>query len=104
MNLWFVLILGGLLTFLIRLSFIYLLGRIETPGVVLRALRFVPPAVLSAIVAPEVLMSGGKLNLSTDNPRMLAALAATLVAWYSKNALLAIIVGMLALWILQAIN
>ena len=103
MNLWLVLILGGALTFLTRLSFIYLLGRVETPPVIKRALRFVPPAVLSAIIAPEVLMVDGSLNLSLSNLRMLAALAATLVAWYSKNALLAIISGMLALWVLQAL-
>lgn len=103
MNLWLVLILGGALTFLTRLSFIYLLGRVETPPVIKRALRFVPPAVLSAIIAPEVLMVDGSLNLSLSNLRMLAALAATLVAWYSKNALLAIISGMLALWALQAL-
>ena len=103
MNLWLVLILGGALTFLTRLSFIYLLGRVETLPVIKRALRFVPPAVLSAIIAPEVLMVNGSLNLSLSNLRMLAALAATLVAWYSKNALLAIISGMLALWALQAL-
>lgn len=103
MNLWLVLILGGALTFLTRLSFIYLLGRVETPPVIKQALRFVPPAVLSAIIAPEVLMVDGSLNLSLSNLRMLAALAATLVAWYSKNALLAIISGMLALWALQAL-
>lgn len=103
MNLWLVLILGGALTFLTRLSFIYLLGRVDTPPVIKRALRFVPPAVLSAIIAPEVLMANGSLNLSLSNLRMLAALAATLVAWYSKNALLAIISGMLVLWALQAL-
>jgi len=103
MNLWLVLIFGGLLTFLTRLSFVYLLGRMETPRVVQRALRFVPPAVLSAIIGPEVLISNGHLNLSPDNLRITAAVAATLVAWYSKNMLLAIITGMLTLWILQAV-
>jgi branched-subunit amino acid transport protein len=103
MNLWWVLILGGVLTFLTRLSFIYLLGRVKTPTVIQRALRFVPPAVLSAIIAPEVLMTNGALNLSFGNLRLFAALAATLVAWYTKNALMAIISGMLILWALQAL-
>jgi len=103
MNLWLVLVFGGLLTFLTRLSFIYLLGRVETPPVLRRALRFVPAAVLSAIIAPEVLMIDGTLNLSFGNLRLLAALAATLIAWFSKSALLAIVSGMLALWALQAL-
>jgi branched-subunit amino acid transport protein len=101
-NLWLVLILGGLFTFLTRLSFIYLLGRVETPRYIQRALRFVPAAVLSAIIAPDVLISDGNLDLSLGNFRLPAALVATLVAWYTKNALLAIMLGMLSLWLLQA--
>jgi branched-subunit amino acid transport protein len=58
MNYWLILIGMGLVTFGTRLLPIVLLGRIEIPVVVQRALRFVPPAVLSAIIAPELLMPG----------------------------------------------
>jgi len=49
-------LLGGALTFGMRLSFIYLFGRFEIPATVKQALRFVPPAVLSAIIAPALFM------------------------------------------------
>lgn len=95
------LLAGGVLTFLTRLSFILLLGRVETPDWLTRALRFVPPAVLSAIVFQEVLIRDGALALALDNLRLPAALLAGLIAWRSGNTLLTIAVGMAALWVLQ---
>ena len=67
MNIWLVMLLGGLLTFGMRLSFIYLLARLDVHDVIWRALRFVPPAVLSALVMPALLMPAGHLDLSFGN-------------------------------------
>lgn len=103
MNIWLVLILGGLITFGMRFSLIYLFGRLEVPETMRRALHYVPPAVLSAIVFPELFFQEGALYLSLANTRLLAGLIAILVAWYSRNTLITIIAGMLALLILQLI-
>lgn len=103
LNIWLVMFLAGLITYAIRLSFILLFGRMEVPERVQRALRFVPPAVLSAIIFPEVLMPGGSLDISPGNPRPLAGLLAALVAWRTKNVLLTLIVGMAALLLLNAV-
>jgi branched-subunit amino acid transport protein len=102
-NLWLVMLLGGLITFGMRFSLIYLLGegKIEIPETIRRALHYVPPAVLSALIAPELVFHEGTLNLSLDNPRLLAGLLAIAVAWFSRNTLLTILVGMLALFLLQ---
>lgn len=101
MSIWLVFLLGGLLTFGMRYSFIYLLGRYELPETLRRALRFVPPAVLSAIVFPELFIRAGEFNLSLTNFRLLAGLAAVLVAWRTKNTLLTILAGMIALLVLE---
>ena len=101
MNIWLTMILGGLLTYGMRLSFIYLFGRFEIPEMIRRALRFVPPAVLSAIVIPELLMPSGTLDFSLGNHRLLAGAVAILVAAWTKNTLLTILVGMAALTIFQ---
>ncbi len=103
MTLWLTLLIGGLLTYAIRLSFIVVLGNMNVPDSIRRALRFVPAAVLSAIILPEMVRPGGQLNLSPANPRLLAGLIAGLVAWRTKNILLTIAVGMGALWLLQFI-
>lgn len=101
MNIWPVMLLGGLITFLIRFSFIYLFGRIEFPEKIRNALHYVPPAVLSAIIFPELFLRDGALNLSMENTPLLAGLVAILVAWFSKNTLVTIIAGMLALFLLK---
>ena len=101
MNIWLVMLLGGLLTFGIRFSFIYLFGKFHIPETMRKALHYVPPAVLSAIVFPELFLQDGVLNLSLGNTRLLAGLIAIIVAWFSKNTLITIIAGMIALLLLQ---
>jgi branched-subunit amino acid transport protein len=103
MNPWLTMACMGLVTYLIRLSLIALLGRVEVPPLVQRGLRFVPPAVLSAIVFPELLRPNGAFALSLGNVRLLAGVLAALIAWRTKNVFLTIAVGMLALWALRAL-
>jgi branched-subunit amino acid transport protein len=95
-------LLAGLLTFAMRFSFIYAFGRVGVPPALHRALRFVPPAVLSAIIFPEVLMSQGRLSVGFHNHRMLAAALAALVAFWTKKTLPTIIAGLAALLLLHA--
>lgn len=101
MTTWLILLAAGLLTYATRLSFIVLLGRMSVPDVVRRGLRYVPAAVLSAIIFSEVLLRDKQLYLSLENPRLLAGLVAVLVGWRTQNILLTIAAGMGALWILQ---
>jgi len=98
-----VLAVAGLVTFATRLSFIALLGRFETPPLLSRALRYVAPAVLSAIVFQELLVRDGALHLALGNARLLAGLVAAGVAWRTRNVLLTIAAGMCSLWVLQAV-
>jgi len=102
-NIWLVMLIGGLLTFGMRFSLIYLFGRFEVPETMRKALHYVPPAVLSAIIFPELLYSSGSFDLTLGNTRLLAGLVATLVAWYTRNTLITILAGMAALVILQLI-
>ncbi|HSB21397.1 MAG TPA: AzlD domain-containing protein [Anaeromyxobacteraceae bacterium] len=95
--------LAGLATFATRLSFIALLGRVETPRLLQRALRLVPPAVLTAIIVPELVVRDDAADLSPGNLRLLAGLVAMAVALRWRNVLLTIAAGMAALWILQAV-
>ncbi len=82
-------------TFFLRYIMLPLSGRIEFPAVVATALRYVPVAVLSAIIFPSVFMPGsGPVDLSLDNSWLAGALVAFLVGWFSKNLLLTIVSGM----------
>jgi branched-subunit amino acid transport protein len=103
MNLWLVIAGMGVITYGIRLSMIVLLEKVEISATLRQALRFVPPAVLSAIIFPELLQPGGALDVSLGNDRLLAGLLAMIIAWRTKNVLLTIAIGMIALWFLQAL-
>lgn len=101
MNIWLVMLLGGLITFGMRFSLIYLFGRFHVPEALRKALHYVPPAVLSAIIFPELFIRNETLNLSLDNYRLMAGVVAILVAWFTKSILITILAGMVALFLLQ---
>lgn len=98
---WLLIIGCGLVTYAIRLSFVTFFGKRAIPPFVLRMLRFVPMAVLSAIIWPQLFISHNTLDLSLGNPRWIAGLIAALIAWRTRNVLLTIVAGMVALWVLQ---
>jgi branched-subunit amino acid transport protein len=103
MNIWLVMFFGGLITFSIRFSFIYLFGRFHIPETLRKALHYVPPAVLSAIIFPEIFLQNRQLELSLGNHRLLAGVIAMITAYVTKNTLVTILVGMLALALLQVL-
>lgn len=97
LGIWGTMAAMGAITLLIRLSFIAAWGRIALPEFVREALRYVPPAVLAAIIAPALVLRSGQLDLTVGNERLIAGLVAMLVAWRTRNALATIAVGMVAL-------
>jgi len=103
MTIWVVILAAGVLTYTTRLSFILLFEKLNLPDWVKRALRFVPPTVMSAIILPELLMDNGVLRLVPVNPRLVAGAIAVLIAWRTRNVLLTILSGMITLWLLQSL-
>lgn len=99
---WLIIVLVGAGTYALRLSFIYLLGNVELPESATRALRFVPAAVLAALVAPALfIVPDASLWF---HPRLVAAGVAVVVAWWTKNVLFTLLAGMGVLWGLQALG
>jgi len=101
--LWTIIMAGALGTYALRLSFIGLLPRDRLPPRLYQSLRFVPPAVLAALILPGLVGSGASLNLSPTNPRLVAGLLAGAIAWRTRNTWLSIAAGMATLWILSAV-
>lgn len=101
MSVWLIMALAGLLTYAIRLSFIAALEKIAMPPWFRRALRFVPAAVLSAIIVPGLVDRGGAMDFSLRNPQIWSGILAIAVAWFSRSVLLTIAAGMAALLLLQ---
>ena len=99
MKVWLVILFLGGLTFFGRTSFILWFSHWDMPFWLQKALRFVPVAAFSALIAPAILRPDGDLDLSLLNPKLLAALAAIGVAWYGRNIILTVVFGMLTLWL-----
>ena len=93
------LIIAGmaLVTFGIRYPLLAVLGKVPLPEPVLRALKYVPAAVLTAIIVPAAVFKQDRLELTYTNDYLIAGIVSVLVAWRTKNLLLTIILGMAAL-------
>lgn len=91
----------GVVNFLMRLSFIGLLGKRPIPAALQKALRFVPLAILTAITVPEVLLRDGRLVASPLDAKVIAAAVAVGVAAKTRNVPLTIVAGMATLWLVR---
>jgi branched-subunit amino acid transport protein len=91
-------------TFLVRYGFFALGERVAFPPMVKRALRYVPAAVLTAIVVPMVLLPDGvHWQLTWRNAWFLGALATGLIAWRFNHLLAAIGGGMAVFFLFRLI-
>ncbi len=101
-TLWIVILAVGALNFLSRASFIAVFARWPMPSFLARALRYVPAAMLTAIVVPPILLVGVEpLEAALVTPKPIAGVVATLVAWRTRSVSATIVGGMLALWLTQ---
>ncbi len=85
-EIWLIIAIMGVGTFLIRFSFLGLIGDRPMPPFILRLLRFTPVAVLPGMVAPLALWpaaTGGQ----PDPVRLLAAAATVIVGYYTRHVL-----------------
>jgi 4-azaleucine resistance transporter AzlC len=91
----------ALVTYLPRMLPLVVLSRFQLPPIVLRWLSFVPVSVLSALLAKELLISGGKLGLPPAHPQLLAAIPAFLVAALTRSLMGTVLTGIAAMALLR---
>lgn len=102
-RLWTIFVAMGVVTLALRASFLVLQDRFELPSGLRRALTYVPPAILAAIVAPA-LFAPGPTSIGPVDARLPAALVATIVAWRTRSVLATLTVGMATLWLVSALG
>lgn len=88
-------------TFGVRYPILALSGRIQMPAWLVEALRFVPVAVLSAIIIPMVMAPKQTLWLAVDNEYLVASVVAIIIAAKSRYLLLTIVAGMALFFVLR---
>jgi len=102
-DLWVIVVAIGVVTFLLRLSFIALFSYVEPPAFIQTYLRYVPVAVLAALSAPPLFYRDGAIDVSTGNPELFAGLVAAVVAWRTENVLATLVAGMGVLALLELV-
>ena len=88
-------------TFGIRYFLFGLADRISMPPLVEDSLRFIPPAVLTAITVPAVLLPQGEWHVSFTNPYLIAAVFAIGAGLLTRNLLATIAVGLIVFFAYQ---
>jgi branched-subunit amino acid transport protein len=103
---WKLLIFAGMAaaTYLTRFALIAALGMSHTadePSMLHRWLRYVPPAVLAALIMPPILAPEDRL---TVGPRFLAGCVSAGIAWHTRSVFWTILGGLVAFWLLRALG
>jgi branched-subunit amino acid transport protein len=101
-NIIFLTILGMLLvTFLPRLLPVWLLASRKLPAPVMVWLRYVPAAVLAAMLFPAIFTNGGAIHLAPTNVAFWAALPTLFVAIRTRSLFYAVLIGMASIALLR---
>jgi branched-subunit amino acid transport protein len=98
---WILLAAAGAITLTFRASFIVFANAERFPEWFRRALSFVPPAVIVALIVPGLVIPAGKDTLDLLQPRFAAGVIALAIAWTTRNMLVTLSAGMLSLWAIQ---
>lgn len=101
MTIWGLMLVCGVITFVIRYSFIAAEGHFQPPAWFVRLLPFVPVAALTALVAPELLLVDGSIAVGIGNARLWAGLVAIVAAALWRNTVLTISLGFAAFYLLR---
>jgi branched-subunit amino acid transport protein len=90
----------ALATYFTRYAMIAALGQ-ELPSLLRRWLRYVPTAILAALITPAALAPEGHLAFDV---RVWVVLAGVGVAWRTRNSLWTVLGGMVTFYLLQLLG
>jgi len=100
MTSWSLIIYCGLITFLTRFSMIALLKKEMFNDRIREVLSYVPSAIFPAIIFPAIFLDNSGVLDIESNPKVIAAIIATVIGVLSKNILATIFSGLISYWML----
>ncbi|MBO8129133.1 MAG: AzlD domain-containing protein [Peptococcaceae bacterium] len=86
----------AVVTYIPRMLPLVVLANTKIPEGFIRWLRFIPVAVLAALLSPQLLLQNSTLSVSVHNSYLLAAVPCFLVAWWTKNLFITVTAGLVA--------
>jgi branched-subunit amino acid transport protein len=100
MSNWALIIYCGLITYLTRFSMIALIKKEMFNDRIREVLSYVPSAIFPAIIFPAIFLDNSGSILIEDNPKIMAALIATLIGIFSRSIIATIFSGLASYWFL----
>ena len=94
---WALIVGGGIVTFATRAAFILPGSRLRLPPTAEQLLRYAPAAALMGIIVPELFLTPAGWSVSIENPRLVGGLVGFAIAAATRDMVLPIAGGMLAL-------
>lgn len=91
-------------TFFTRFACLALFSRSGVPGWMGRWLKHVPTAILTALIAPALLLPRGSLDISTGNHYLLAGCVAAATAYKSRSVIATMALGLAVMFALRWFN
>ena len=88
----------GLITYLTRFSMIALIKKEMFNDRIREVLSYVPSAIFPAIIFPAIFLDNSGSILIEDNPKIMAALIATLIGIVSRSIIATIFSGLASYW------
>ena len=100
MSNWALIICCGLITYLTRFLMIALIKKEMFNDRIREVLSYVPSAIFPAIIFPAIFLDSSGSILIENNPKIMAALIATLIGIFSRSIIATIFSGLASYWFL----
>jgi len=98
MSNWALIIYCGLITYLTRFSMIALIKKEMFNDRVREVLSYVPSAIFPAIIFPAIFLDNSGSLILEDNPKIIAAIIATIIGIFSRSIIATIFSGLASYW------
>ena len=98
MSNWALIIYCGVITYLTRFSMIALIKKEMFNNRIRQVLSYVPSAIFPAIIFPAIFLDDSGSILIENNPKIMAALIATLIGIFSRSIIATIFSGLASYW------
>ena len=100
MSNWALIIYCGIITYLTRFTMIALVKKEMFSDRMREVLSFVPSAIFPAIIFPAILINDLGLFQVDNNPKIIAAIIATVIGIFTRSIIATIFSGLISYWIL----
>ena len=96
----FIILGASIVTYCTRFPLMVISGKREIPPKLTKFMSFIAPAILTSLIVPTIFTSQGNIDISFNNKYLIASVITALVAYFSKNMLVAMITGITTVGIL----